>query len=238
MHRGTCGYPQAEGGPCSVCEPHSIPRCSQHPRAHAPAPLHGPSPVSNPSLFSPNKEVSVSALHRPDNHQKPNLLHIRRDGVTRAAPLPPLWASPWAAGGDVGQGCGGTARGEMAHGALPTLGTSGLVLLEGLHTLPEQGWFWGRHLPPPPPLPTPPSVQRWAHVMLHATAALKPPSISSLHWAGIISCMETDSRERQDLGETPCTPPATSSDKDEGTRGRQPVSGMGLRFLPHFPKQR
>lgn len=60
-----------------------------------------------------NKEVSVSAPHRPDNHRKPYRLRIRRGGISGGGPEPSLFPPPWVslreqvAGGDLGQGSSG-----------------------------------------------------------------------------------------------------------------------------------
>lgn len=194
-----------------------------------------------------NKEVSVLALHRPDNHRKSYLLRIRRRGTSGGGPEPPLSPPPWislwdwVAVGDLGQGWswGDRQARELAHGA-QSLGTPGLGLPVGLHTRPSKARFGG---------PLWDQLGGHTAIFLLLLGAMMGTRDAPCHGAlkatqcsqsplkpqdGIISHRETESR----IWGRPLASPLAASNKDEGTRGRQPVSGMGLRFLPRFPEQR
>lgn len=94
--------PDGEGcphrpGPCST------PRCSQHPGVPSLAPRGSPSPGVKPFLVLPGTKRSLCALPVADNHQKPYLLRIRRDGAS-ARPLPSLQPGPGGTRGTDGLG--------------------------------------------------------------------------------------------------------------------------------------
>lgn len=87
------------------------------------------------------------------------------------------------------------------------MGPAGTLLLHHLHPDPYQATFLAKDAQEPPDVPKSP-------LNLHLRAGI---------WG---------------FGDTPfVSPPApAASNKGEGTQGRQPLSGTGLRSLPRFPQ--